>query len=264
MRIAILVPARYGSTRFPGKPLAMLGGQTVLSRVVENAKEAGADAGADVYVTSDDQRIADHAAELDVPCLMTPESCRTGSDRVWAAAQALDPLPDLVLNLQGDAPLIPASVIKAVIDGAYASSADIITPAVQLSWDDLDIFREHKKETPHSGTTVVHNDQYEAFWFSKNLLPAIRNENKLREASQLSPVLRHIGMYAYRIEALEKFAQLPESQYEKLEGLEQLRALENRMRIQVVPVSLPSLAFMSGIDTQEDLAKAEKLLAAHG
>lgn len=262
MQIAIIVPARYGSTRFPGKPLALLGGKSILSRVVENATEAGLSANAHVYITTDDDRIAEHAKKLDVPCLMTSESCRTGTDRVWQAAQQLDPPPDLVLNLQGDAPLIPAKVMAAVIDAAHHSTADILTPAVQLSWDDLDHFREHKKIAPTSGTTVVQNAQGEAFWFSKQVLPTIRNEKKLRDESDLSPVFRHIGMYAYRIEALEKFASLPESTYEPLEGLEQLRALENGMRIQVVPVKLPSLSHVSGIDSPEDLANAEKLLLA--
>ena len=264
MQIAIIVPARYGSTRFPGKPLAKLAGHSLLSRVVANAQAAGANANAHVYITTDDSRIAAHAAELGVPCLMTDESCRTGTDRVWQAAQQLDPAPDLVLNLQGDAPLIPPAVIEAVIEAAqYAdNSIDILTPAVQLSWDDFDLFREHKKITPHSGTTVVQNPAGEAIWFSKQILPTIRTEKKLRDSGEaMSPVFRHIGMYAYRTAALRRFAALPESFYEPLEGLEQLRALENGMRVKVVPVKLPSLAHVSGIDSPEDLTNAERLLA---
>lgn len=117
--------------------------------------------------------------------------------------------------------------------------------------------------TPFSGTSCIVNAKDEALWFSKNILPAIRKEAQLRESDPLSPVWRHIGLYGYKRDALERFVSLPEGQYERVEGLEQLRFLKNGMRIQAVKVAAAPSA-MWGIDTPEDAAHAEKLIAGHG
>ena len=143
------------------------------------------------------------------------------------------------------------------------TALDAVTPIVQMSWADLDEVRERKKETPFSGTSCIVNAEDEALWFSKNILPAIRKEEKLRETEALSPVWRHIGLYGYKRAALERFVSLPEGHYERLEGLEQLRFLENGMRIQAVKVAAAPSA-MWGIDTPQDAAHAEKLIAEHG
>jgi 3-deoxy-manno-octulosonate cytidylyltransferase (CMP-KDO synthetase) len=139
---------------------------------------------------------------------------------------------------------------------------DIATPAVQLSWKALDALREAKKTTPFSGTTIIEVGG-RAVWFSKNILPAIRKEAALRETQPLSPVLRHIGLYGFRRAALERFTQLPQSHYEGLEGLEQLRALENGMSTAIVKVGPPRIS-SPGIDTKDDLKRAEALIAAYG
>ncbi|HBX92270.1 MAG TPA: 3-deoxy-manno-octulosonate cytidylyltransferase, partial [Hyphomonas sp.] len=124
-------------------------------------------------------------------------------------------------------------------------------------------FRAHKKTTPFSGTTLAHDAAGRALWFSKNLIPAIRKEDALRQQGDMSPVCRHIGLYAYRLPALRKYVSLPEGHYEKLEGLEQLRFLENGMSVQCVEVESDTIA-IPGIDAPEDVALAERLIATHG
>ena len=261
MRTAIIIPARYGSTRFPGKPLAEIAGQSMLSRVVDLARTAAAKySDIDVLVATDDQRIADHADAIGVEHVMTGE-CATGSDRVLAAVKESGKAPEFVLNLQGDAPFTPAAALHAILKGFEAyDEADVITPVHALRWDDLDRLRESKKTTPFSGTTAVVDAGGKAIWFSKTILPAIRKEEALRGQSDVSPVLQHMGLYGYRMEALERFCALPEGTYEALEGLEQLRMLENGMHIQCVPIEIEAGAMQSGIDTPEDLERAEALL----
>lgn len=264
-RTAIVIPARYGSTRFPGKPLAEIGGRSMLSRVVDVARQAADGSQADVHVivTTDDERIAAHAAEIGVTCITTPEDCPTGSDRVLAAVKQLDEAPDFIINLQGDAPFTPPEAITGLIESAQsADQPDVITPVHRLSWENLDRLREAKKTTPFSGTTVIINPDGRALWFSKNILPAIRKEDALRQTEALSPVYRHMGLYGFTRPALEKFCALPQSPYELLEGLEQLRMLEAGMHVQTVPVDIEAGALQSGIDTPEDLKRAEASLAS--
>ncbi len=263
MNITIVIPARYGSTRFPGKPLAKIGDKTMLSRVVEIAGEAAQKfRDVSVLVTTEDQGIAAHAAEIDVPCIMTPAECPTGSDRVLAALRKLDEKPDFVLNLQGDAPFTPPEALHALIDEFQDDPAlEVVTPVYQLSWKELDRLREAKKTTPFSGTTAIVNEQSEALWFSKNIIPAIRKEEELREEAALSPVHQHLGLYGFRSDVLEKFCALPQGMYEQLEGLEQLRMLENGIKIRAVKIELAGKrSILSGIDTPEDLERAERLL----
>ncbi|OIN87404.1 MAG: 3-deoxy-manno-octulosonate cytidylyltransferase [Alphaproteobacteria bacterium CG1_02_46_17] len=257
MKTAIIIPARYGSTRFPGKPLAILKGKTILEHVYDVAN-AASDSKTTIHVATDDDRIATHCTDKDIPFLMTPESCATGTDRAMAAISQMKDKPDFIINLQGDAPLTPPDFVRALIDEAQQNNtADIITPVTQLTWAELDQLRDHKKTTPFSGTTATIDHSGRALWFSKNIIPAIRKENR---TLPLSPVYRHIGLYGYKRESLEKYITLPASRYEDLEGLEQLRALENGMTIQTVLVDYKGRLAMTGIDSPEDLSRAEKLL----
>lgn len=264
LKFAIAIPARYGSTRFPGKPLADIAGKTMLARVVDVAREA-AQAFDDItiFVTSEDKRIADHAATLGVQCIPTPESCKTGSDRVLSALRQMPDWPDFVVNLQGDAPFTPPSVLCALFE-AFRSAPhyEVVTPVHRLRWADLDRLRERKIVTPFSGTTAVLREDRRALWFSKNILPAIRGEEKLREEGTDSPVWQHMGVYGFRPDILDKFCQLPQSPYEVLEGLEQLRMLENGIHVQCVPVEIEEGMIQSGIDSPEDLRRAAAFLKA--
>lgn len=261
MSVLIVIPARFGSTRFPGKPLVPIGGRTMLSRVVAIAAEAvAARPGAEIVVATDHEAIAAHCREIDAPFVMTDPDLPSGSDRALAAARALGGYYGLIVNLQGDAPFTPAAHVLALIDAAAESEADVYTPVVRMTWTELDEFRDRKRQTPFSGTTCAVGPDGRAHWFSKTVIPAIRKEAALRAAQPLSPVWRHIGLYAYRPEALSRFVAAPIGLYEELEGLEQLRFLENGMTIRAVAVAAPPIS-MAGIDSPEDAAYAERLLA---
>ena len=262
IRTLIVIPARYGSTRFPGKPLAEIGGISMLRHTAKTAQAVIA-SGPDraFVVATDDQRIADHCQAYDLPVVMTDPDCPSGSDRAMAACRAVAPDAEIIINLQGDAPFTPPSYLERCLDCLNADlQADMATPVVQLGWDALDQLREDKQSTPFSGTTASVDAQTgRARWFSKNILPAIRQETQRRETDPLSPGLRHVGLYAYRRDALERFMALDESPYERTEGLEQLRALEAGMVIACAVVE-PAPISLSGIDTPEDLARAEAAL----
>lgn len=261
--IAIVIPARFASTRFPGKPMALIDGKSMLQRVYELAHAAANGMeNADILIATEDQRIVDHAFSFGAPAILTPDNCATGSDRVLAAVLQMRGRPDFVVNLQGDAPFTPPAVIRAVIAAWQANpQLSVVTPVVRLHWDDLDRLRENKKTTPFSGTTCVTDETGRAIWFSKNIIPAIRKEDR---ASPLSPVQQHIGLYGFRTDVLEKFVTLPEGRYEKLEGLEQLRLLENNIPVQTVTVDTDLGMAQAGIDSPEDLARAEEMLRQHG
>lgn len=260
MKKLIVIPARYGSTRFPGKPLAKLCGKPMLQHVIElSLAAAESHSNTDVAVTSDDDRILDFAKDFNVKTIKTGE-CSTGSDRVMAAVQQLDDTPDVIINMQGDAPLTPPYFIDALLKAFEKPNTQVATVATRLSWDALDALREQKKDSPFSGTTVVCKTEGQGLWFSKNILPAIRKEEKNRTIDALSPVRRHIGLYGYTYDALSKFLSWEEGTYEELEGLEQLRFLENGIAIQVEDVDYGERPQMSGVDTPEDLARANALL----
>ncbi len=267
MKTAIIIPARYASTRFPGKPLALINGRSMLSRVYQKGLQAaGNDKGISVMIATDDARIAAHAHEIGARCIMTSSDCATGSDRVLAAAENSGESFDFLISLQGDAPFTPASVLKALSDTISDNpKLEVVTPVHRLSWIDLDALRAAKKSTPFSGTTCIRDADGRALWFSKNIVPAIRDEKKMRENGlKLSPVWQHMGVYGYRTDVLQQFVKLPQSPYEILEGLEQLRFLENGISVQTVEVSAEHGPLQSGIDSPEDLLRAEEVIKQCG
>ena len=264
LKTLIVIPSRYASTRFPQKPLHLIAGRSLLARVASVAQIC-CQRSSDVtfVVATDHPAIESHAKEIGVPVVMTDPDLASGTDRALAAANQFAPEAEFIVNLQGDAPFTPPDYISAIIDAGRTTKLDAVTPIVQMSWDDLDELRDRKRETPFSGTTCVVNAKDEALWFSKNILPAMRKEDRLRADSDKSPVWRHIGLYGYKRAALETFVSLNEGHYESLEGLEQLRFLENGLRIQAVKVPAAPSA-MWGIDTPQDAAHAETLIARHG
>lgn len=260
----IVIPARYGSQRLPGKPLIEIAGQTLLARVVALARAAAQSIGdVEIVVATDDARVADHARDLGVAAVMTDAAIGSGSGRAWAAARMRSAPPPIVVNLQGDAPFVAPDTIAALIDALRGSSCGVATPIVRLSWDALDALRAHKRTSPFSGTTCTRRADRRALWFSKAVIPAMRDEARLRQEGPLSPVFRHIGLYAYRFAALKRFEAAQPTPYELLEGLEQLRLLERGEDILTVDTAAP-LHAMSGIDTLGDVALAERLIAEHG
>jgi 3-deoxy-manno-octulosonate cytidylyltransferase (CMP-KDO synthetase) len=215
-----------------------------------------------VVVATDDPRIADHASALGLEVALTAKDLDSGSARAFAAAQARPRPPTLVINLQGDAPFIPSGTVVELITTLREGAADVATPVYRLDWQHLDRLRTHKVSAPFSGTTCLRRPDGQALWFSKTILPAMRDEATLR-ADQFSPVWQHLGLYGYRMAALEWFVTTPPSLYERLEGLEQLRFLEHGWTISTIEVARPEHA-LSGIDTAADLALAEAAIAHLG
>ncbi len=236
----------------------------MLARVVDIARKVCVE-NSDVsfVVATDNEEIEAHANSINAPVVMTDPDLASGSDRALAAANIFAPDADFIVNLQGDAPFTPSAHVQAIIKAGETSDCDVVTPVLNMSWDALDVMRVQKKSQPFSGTSCVRRADGEAMWFSKSEMPANRKEADLRKASDMSPVWRHIGLYGYKRDALESFTQLPEGHYERLEGLEQLRFLENGMRIMTVPVETTDAA-MWGVDTPEDAAFAEQLIAEQG
>jgi 3-deoxy-manno-octulosonate cytidylyltransferase (CMP-KDO synthetase) len=263
-RDLIVIPARYGSTRLAGKPLIPIAGRTLLSRVIAVARRAADIAGdVDVLVATDDARIADHAAELGCAAVMTDTAISTGSGRAHAAVRERGASSDFVVNLQGDAPFTPPAMVAELIRTMRTHPEPVATPVVRLGWAELDALRAHKRAAPFSGTTCIRAPDGRAIWFSKTIIPTMRDEASLRLKPGPSPVLQHIGLYAYRLTALAAFEAAPPSTYETLEGLEQLRFLELGMAIRAIEVAPPPYA-ATGIDTIEDVRLAERLIAERG
>ena len=269
MKTLIGIPARYGSTRFPGKPLAKIAGREMLLRVWDNALNAASKfEGCEAAVATDDERIMAFCQDNGIRAVMTPVDCKTGTDRIVELADSFASKPEFVVNLQGDNPICPPWFVEAVIQAYYDDNrVETVTPVVNLSWSELDRLRENKKATPFSGTTAVFDNNGDAFYFSKNIIPAIRKEDKIRDAMPMSPVFRQVGLYGYRYDVLKKIASLPEGVYEKLEGLEQLRWIENHIKVKCVKVDYRHFAAMSslsGVDSPEDVARVEAVLAQCG
>lgn len=263
-RDLIVIPARWGSTRLPGKPLHPIAGRTLLARVVEVARRAAALAGdVDVLVATDDARIEAHARAIGATAVMTDPGIATGSGRALAAARLVGASAAWLVNLQGDAPFTAPETIATLIRAMRAGPDPVATPVVRLDWEALDALRAHKRVSPSSGTTCVVGADGRALWFSKAVVPHIRDEPVLRRAGGPSPVRQHIGLYAYRLDALARFEAAAPSQYEQLEGLEQLRFLELGIPIRAIEIATPTFA-ATGIDTIADVRRAEAAIAAHG
>jgi 3-deoxy-manno-octulosonate cytidylyltransferase (CMP-KDO synthetase) len=231
----VVIPARYGSTRFPGKPLKMITGWSMIHRVWCLAKAAPGVAS--VYVAIDDDRIASHVRGFGGEAIMTPPECHDSTERVFRAAEALARPPAIVVNLQGDAVLIPPWVIGAMI-GVMPSdpSVEIATPAVRVDRRSYEALRAAKQAGEVGGTTVAFDRCHNALYFSKSLIPFMRSNV---DTGAALPIYRHIGLYAYRFETLYRYVALEPGPLERAEKLEQLRALENGIPIRVVEVEYP-------------------------
>lgn len=225
------------------------------------AAVAGLD-GVDLVVATDDREIADHARAAGCDAAMTDSGIATGSGRALAAALQRPRPPRFIINLQGDSPFQPEGALPAVI-AALDAGAQVATPVIRLDWAALDALRDHKTRSPFSGTTCARAPDGRALWFSKTIIPAIRDEDALRSAGPLSPVWRHVGLYGYTLDALTRFEAAPPTALEQLEGLEQLRLLELGIPVATVAIDPPRFD-SSGIDTEADIARVEALIAAHG
>jgi 3-deoxy-manno-octulosonate cytidylyltransferase (CMP-KDO synthetase) len=238
----VIIPARFGATRFPGKPLAELGGRPLIAHVVERARQArGVDV---VAVATDDERIAKAVAEAGGRAVMTGPAA-TGTDRVAAAARTLDPAPDVVVNLQGDEPLIEPAAIETLLAAMDGEGVVMATLARPLEADELARTQVVK---------VVTDVRGDALYFSRAAIPH-------RRAGGTSPLARaHVGIYGFTAAFLQTFAALAPGRLEGEEALEQLRALEHGYRIRVADTGYRGF----GIDTPEDLERARTLWSNTG
>ena len=253
----VVIPARYGSTRFPGKPLHSVAGKMMIERVWRIACEAVGCA--NVYIATDDQRIQSAAESFSAQVVMTSEQCENGSERVCEALAQLKRNTDVVVNLQGDAPLTPPWFICALVDQMRADArCEFATPAVQISRAQYQQILESKKHNPFSGTFVTFDRNKNALYFSKQVIPALRKTD-----SDLLPLYQHIGIYAYRPEALKRYVALEAGVLERTEGLEQLRILENGDRIKIVTVDFKGRSTWA-IDAPGDVAIVEEIIAREG
>lgn len=235
----IVIPARYGSSRFPGKPLARIAGVSLIQRVYERASQSRRASA--VYVATDDERILGHVAEFGGKIVRPEGEFSTGTDRIAAALpiiEALEPEPfDIVVNVQGDEPLIEIEAVDALIALLESSAAEMATLACPLESDEEFHARDVVK--------VVCDTAGTALYFSRAAI------------GSRAAALRHIGVYAYRRETLQRFVELAPSPLEQAESLEQLRALQHGLKIAVSRTSKPHL----GVDRPEDVARVESELA---
>lgn len=255
MDTAIIIPARYASSRFPGKPMYPLLGVSMLERVWRIARSVTHEAS--VLIATEDQRIVDFASTFGAKAVMTSETCENGTERAAEAVKVAGIRPDIIINLQGDAVLTPPWVIDAMIavlkeDG----SAELVTPAVRLEGRDLDEFLELKKAEPASGTSVVFDRNRRALYFSKRVIPFMRNAGR-------ASIHRHIGLYAFTREGLDRYVSLSPTPLESAEGLEQLRALEHGMTVKIAVVDYRGRSHGS-VDSPGDVEFVERIIAREG
>jgi 3-deoxy-manno-octulosonate cytidylyltransferase (CMP-KDO synthetase) len=263
MRTAILIPARFASSRYPGKPLVELRGAAGVAKpLIQRSYEAALRVGApgDVCVVTDDDRISAACEAFGAPVIMTSPDCRNGTERCAEALGRLGDV-DLILNFQGDALLTPAHFVEALILHMREDrGAQVATPAIRLRSADVRILQDEEAEGRVGGTSVVTDDRGRALYFSKRLIPHLP---KGALDDTLSPVRLHVGVYAYRREALELYARTPPSQLELLEGLEQLRFLTAGVAVDVVEVDPPPFGLRE-LNNPEDLEAIEQALAEAG
>ena len=246
MKFLAIIPARYASTRFPAKPLALLGGKPMIQHVYERVSCVLDD----VVVATDNQRIYDAVVRFGGRAVMTSPDHRTGTDRCLEAYQNFGVEADVVINVQGDEPFIAEEQILALMqcfDNPQTDIATLIKPfPTTTTYETL--------SNPNTPKVIV-NPQGQALYFSRSVIPYLRGIEQTHWASHHT-YYKHIGIYAYRIEALCKVTQLQQTSLELAESLEQLRWLENGLTIQTAITNIETI----GIDTPEDLQKAEKYL----
>lgn len=250
MKITAIIPARYASTRLPGKPLIDMLGKPLIQRVVEQARKAIDN----VVVATDDERIKEAVEKFGGRAVMTSEKCPSGTDRCREAFEKLGEESDVVINLQGDEPFIDPSLITRLGKAFEDPSTDIATLTVPFpktaTFKDLN--------NPNSPKIVLDKNG-NAMYFSRSVIPFLRDEDPDTWACKHT-YYKHIGVYAFRSDVLKEVAALPQGTLEKCESLEQLRWLESGYRIKVIETDHSTI----GIDTPEDMAKAIEFIKAHG
>ena len=243
MKFIAIIPARYASTRFPGKPLAMLGGKPVIQRVYEQAISVLGEA----YVATDDERIFQTVTDFGGKAVMTRTDHKSGTDRIEEAVEKLATDADVIINIQGDEPFVQASQLQALM-------LLFDDPETQIGTLGKPFENMEAVDNPNSPKIVCDRRGF-ALYFSRSVIPHVRGKERA-EWIEHFPYLKHLGLYAYRREVLREVTQLPQTPLELAESLEQLRWLENGYRIRVGLTDVETV----GIDTPADLERAEEFL----
>lgn len=256
MRALVVIPARHASQRYPGKPLVELKGATgerrsLVRRTWDAARRVP---GARVVVATDDARIRDHCEGFDAEVVMTPESCRNGTERCAAALDALGDAWDAVINVQGDAPLTPPWFVEALLERMADAEVAVATPVLRASPEAAAALRADRAAGRVGATTAVMRPDRAALYFSKEVLP---------HSDGSAPVWHHVGVYAYRPDALRAYAGWPMGELERAEGLEQLRFLERGVAVACVPVEARGRPFWE-VNHPADVGRVEAFLAEIG
>ena len=246
MSFTVVIPARYQSTRLPGKPLANIAGKPMVQWVYEQAMQAGAER---VIIATDDARVEQAVLAFGGTVCMTSPDHQSGTERLAEVVKLMGIEDDhIIVNVQGDEPLIPPSIIRQVADNLAASQAPMATLAVEISHED-EVFN------PNAVKVVTDKDGY-ALYFSRATIPWDR-DNFAKDKTVVQPLMRHIGIYAYRAGFINTYIQWPASQLEKIECLEQLRVLWYGEKIHVaVALEAPP----AGVDTPEDLDAVRRIV----
>jgi len=242
----IVIPSRYASVRLPGKPLRLIAGKPMLQHVYERATESGA---ADVVIATDDERIAQAAKLFSAKCFMTSADHRSGTDRLAEVARKVEWPDDMIIvNLQGDEPLMPPELINQCASLLNDTRADVATLASP-------ILSDRDFNDPNVVKAVIDSDNF-ALYFSRAAIPHSRSDTTDQLARESA--LHHHGIYAYRNSVLQKIVAADQSPLEIAEQLEQLRALSLGLKIKV---GVPDVRPGPGVDTEEDLAQADQMFA---
>lgn len=245
MKFIGIIPARYASTRFPGKPLALLGGKPVIQHVYEKVAAVLEAA----YVATDDERIYDVVKSFGGQVVITRTDHKSGTDRIEEAIEKIGGEWDVVVNVQGDEPF----VAKSQLDTICHCFDD---PTTQIATLGKPFESMEAVQNPNSPKIVVDNMGF-AMYFSRSVIPYVRGKEKSSWLTHY-PFLKHLGIYAYRKDVLRQVTQLPQSSLEIAESLEQLRWLQNGFKIKVGTTDVETV----GIDTPQDLERAEEFLKA--
>ncbi len=264
MSVLVVIPARYASSRYPGKPLAELRGATgeTKSLIRRSWEAAQGVAGVDrVVVATDDERIKTACEDFGAEVVMTSEACANGTERCAEAHEALGGGYDIVVNLQGDAPLTPHWFIEDLVEGLRADDqADLATPVLRCDGRALNGFLEDRANGRVGGTTAVFGTGGHALYFSKEVIPY--TGSRYADCDE-TPVFHHVGVYAYRPDALSQYPTWQAGPLEHLEGLEQLRFLERGRRILCVEVQSRGRQFWE-LNNPEDVPRLEAMMSEMG
>ena len=264
MSVLIVIPARYASSRYPGKPLVTLRGaggepKSLIRRSWDAAMQVNSVD--QVVVATDDDRIADASREFGAEVVLTSEACQNGTERCAEALQNIAGDFDIVVNLQGDAPLTPAWFVEDLVAGLHANpDADVATPVLRTDGGMLNDLLQDRREDRVGGTTAVFGADNNALYFSKEVIPFTGQRFK---ADDMTPVFHHVGVYAYRPSALQAYAGWPIGPLEQLEGLEQLRFLERGVSMLCVEVQAKGRQFWE-LNNPEDVPRIETMLQKMG